>query len=321
MKNLLIQSLKCLILTLIFCSNMVVCKDKAPDPEPEIKMTKEQTKHAIEQTIKLTRKQLDADSGDAKKTEGLVVNFVSRLEDLEVDEDSWPEISALINDLDSAFKTVTKSGQTAGEAANQAIEKLREFLKYGNDNFGPHKKTEEKAEEKKESEPEKVVEKKKEEEKDYEIEMATGHETEVESFNKKEEKEESDNFDVATFVERETKNLAKIEDKEALDGFVTKLVSTLSKQILTNKEDEQIGVLFDDKLSPLLMKHGLEGKNVSELSDLYARLKVVWPFDQKIEVRASTEVEEQKTESKPDVSENVENVEKAEVEKTEKKSE
>lgn len=320
MKIFLVQFLKSLFLTLVLGSNIVICKEKAPEPEPEIKMTKEQTKHAIEQTIKLTRKQLDADSGDLKKTEGLVINFVSRLEDLEVDEDSWPEISALINDLDSVFKTVSQSGESSSDAS-QAIEKLREFLKYGNDNFGPHKKADEKTEERKEAEPEKAVEKQKEAEKDYEAEMATGRQSETESFNKKEEKEEADNFDVAAFLERETKNLAKVEDKETLDGFVTKLVSTLSKQILTDKEGGQIGVLFDDKLSPLLMKHGLEGKNASDLSDLYARLKVVWPFDQKIEIETAHEVEKQKTASRAEDASNSENIEKSEVEKPEKKSE
>lgn len=125
---------------------------------------------------------------------------------------------------------------------------------------------------------EKALEKKKVKDKNYEIEMTTSHETETEGFNKKEKKEERDNFDVNAFVEKETKNLAKVENKAMLDGQVTKLVSMLSKQILTDKEGAQIGVFFNDKLSPLLMKHGLEGKNVSELSDLYARLGLAFDF-------------------------------------------
>lgn len=311
MKNFLRFSIKSLFLMLLLIPNQTFCKEKAPEPESEIKMTKEQTKQAIDQTIKLTRKQLEADSGDAKKTESLIINFVSRLEDLEVDENSWPEVSSLIKDLDAGFSQVSKDGEPATEAATQAIGKLRDFLKYGDENFQLHKE----AEEKKESEPEAASQEPKSEEKDYEIEMATGQDAAVdksETFNKKEEKEEADNFDVGSFVEKRMKDLEKVVDKETLEPEVSKLVSALSKQILTDKEGAQIAILFDDKLSPLLMKHGLEGKLVEELSDLYARLKVVWPFGQKIEIEAAPEAEKIESQSPAETSKEPEVVEKVE---------
>ncbi len=305
----LFARLKSSIFVLFLATNLLFCVEKNKEAEPELKISKEQTKKAIDQTIKLTRAKLDSAGRDPKKFEAVIVNFVSRLEDLEVDETSWPEVSSLIKDLDDQFIKVSKDNDSLSKSTTQAIDKLREFLKLGNENFAAEKashkeeknenaRQDEHAEKKDESVESEKAQKN---EKDYEIEMASGDENKTDpTFSKKQEVDEQDNFDVSDFITKTSQDLVKVDSKDGLEAEVSKLVSFLSKQILTDKEGSEIGVLFDDKLSSLLMKYGLEEKLADELSDLYARLKIVWPFGKKIEIekaQSSENVEVKATES------------------------
>lgn len=203
-------------------------------------LTAAEAKKTLETTLQESRKKLTENGDDYKKLGALAVTFVTKIQGIDVTEESWPEIANFIKELDAKF-SVTSKDQKVADRMLDAMNELKAFLKQGEASF------------------------------------ATGGSKEHIEITPDNKKNNEKVFDIEDFLADAEEDFKLVNDAEELKFVTESMVSIVEQKTLAAEQTTKFVEFLAQDFNPLAIKYGVDAATKERLAKFYSKFNATLP--------------------------------------------